>query len=38
MGHLIVTNKHFVAKLFSAVRRGDVALHKLLWDFLFLSS
>ena len=30
-----VTNGDFVALLFSAVRRGDADLLKLLWDFLF---
>jgi len=33
--HPIVTNKDFVAQLFSPVRGGDAALPKLLWDFLF---
>jgi len=38
VGHPIVTNGEFVVYLFSAVRGGDEALPKLLWDFLFLLS
>ena len=34
VGHPIVTNGDLVALLFSAVRGGDAALPKLLWDFL----
>jgi len=33
VGHPIVTNGDFVAELFSAVKGGDAALLKLLWDF-----
>jgi len=33
VGHPIVTNGDFVA--FSAVRGGDAALPKVLWDFFF---
>ena len=36
VGHPIVTNGNFVAYLFSAVRGGDAAVPKLLWDFLFM--
>jgi len=36
VGHPIVINGYFVAYLFSAVRGGDAALSKLLWDFLLL--
>jgi len=35
VGHPIVINGDFVAKLFSTVRGGDAALPKLLWDFSF---
>ena len=35
VGHPIVTHGDFVAWLFSAVRGGDKALPKLLWNFLF---
>ena len=38
VGHPIVANGDFVAQLFSAVRSGDAALPKLLWDFLLLFS
>ena len=36
VGHPIVTNGDFVAQLFSAVRGGDAALPKLLWDVLLM--
>ena len=36
VGRPVVTNGDFVAYLFFAVRGGDAALPKLLWDFLFL--
>ena len=36
VGHTIVTNGDFVAWLFLAVRGGDAARPKLLWDFLFI--
>ena len=32
--HPTITNGDFVASLFSAVRGGDVAFPKFLWDFL----
>ena len=38
VGHPIVTNGDLVALLFSAVRGGDAALPKLLWDFLLYLS
>jgi len=38
MGHPIVTNRDFVAYLFSAVGGGNAALPKLLWDFLLFMS
>ena len=34
MGHPIVTNGDLWQLLFSAMRGGDAALPKLLWDFL----
>ena len=38
VGHPIVTNGNSVALLFSAMRGGDAALPKIIWDFLFISS
>jgi len=35
VGHPILTNGDFMVYLFSAMRGGDAALPKLLWDFLF---
>jgi len=38
VGHPIVTSGDFVAWLFSAVRGGDAALPKLVWDFLLIAA
>jgi len=38
MEHPIATNEDFMVQFFSAVKGGDAAVPKLLWDFLFLLS